>query len=165
MLVVLVVVVRLEECCESLADLAGGDVARLLGIGLRLGGLRKLMVATAVVVVLERGVDDLKDRVLFEIDHGRRQRMTRQVRDRVVGNCVVILGGEAKGVLDQVPRAVDGVLERVLDGMLNSLEVVDREILEAMSSGLGDLIKKRSPAAALSVLKDKGRSSRGKQRC
>lgn len=163
MLAVVVVVVRLEECCESLADLAGGDVARLLGIGLR--GLI-VMVATAVVVVLERGVDDLKDGVLFEIDHGRRQRMTRQVRDRVVGsNCVVIIGGEAKGVLDQVLRAVDGVLERVLDGMLNSLEVVDREILEAMSSGLGDLIKKRSPAAALSVLKDKGRSSRGKQRC
>lgn len=124
-LALLIVIVRLEEGCESLADLASGDVARLLGIGLRV-----VMVATAVVVVLERGVDDLKDGVFFEIDHGRRQRMTRQVRTReretVGGNsCVVIIRGEAKGVLNQMLRAVDGVLERVLDGMLDSLEVVD----------------------------------------
>ena len=122
------------------------------------------MVTTAVVVVLERGVDNLKDGVLFEINHRRRQRMTRQVRDCVVGNCVVIIGGEVEGVLDQVLRVVDGVLERILDGMLDSLEIVDREILQAMSSGLGDLIKKRS-RRALSVLEDEGRSSRGKQRC
>lgn len=141
-LVLVVAVVRLEERCESLADLASGDVARLLGIGLS----RVVMVATAVVMVLERGVDNLKDGVFSEINYGRRQRMTRQVRTReretVGGNsCIVIVGGEAKGVLNQVLRAVDGVLERVLDGMLDSLEVVDREILEAMRSGFGDLIK------------------------